>query len=76
MKSRDRFNIRYIVSQKDSLERLHAVMGGYIDRNKTYNAESVVLQDYSGGKGVNTQKAVDYIEKFPLRTTKWNSFLI
>lgn len=66
--------IRYIISQKGSLAEIREVIGGTIER--AYPRESIVIKDESGSQGQNTGKIVEYMEKNPLKTTKWNSFLI
>lgn len=74
--TKNRFQIRAIMSQKEDLTPIREITEGVVEYNKRSQSWSIVLKDVGGSLGKNTEWIIEYIEKYRLRTTKWNSYLL
>ena len=74
--TKDTFPIRFIISQKEDIERIREVTGGSMEKNKTNQCNSIVIKDIPGSLGKNTNWVLEYFNEFRLLTTKWNSFIM
>jgi len=77
IETKDRFYIRFILSQNEDISFFKEVFGvGSIEYNKTYKCWSFVIKDLCTCKDPNNKIVLDYFEKFPLKTSKLNSFYL
>ena len=75
IESKDRFDIRYILTQKEDLTFMREIYGcGSIEYNKTRQCYKFVIKDQCTAKDPNMGKVIKYFEEFKLRTTKLNSY--
>ena len=74
---KDRFYIRFILSQKEDITFLKEIFGlGSIEVNSTNQCYSFVIKDLCTSKSYNNKIVIDYFSKFPLKTYKLNSYLL
>lgn len=75
IETKERFYIRFILSQKEDISFLKHVFGtGYNELNSYNQCYSFVVKDLCTSKVHNNEIVLDYFTRFPLKTTKLNSF--
>jgi hypothetical protein len=72
--TKEKFQIRYIISQKEDLSAMAAVLDGQFYHNKSTYHDHISFVDLENSIGKNTQWVYEYFRKFPLKTTKKNSY--